>query len=184
LKWRKAWWYSKFVILSGQDTRKEGRETGGGKTLREIAPRPIGRVRNSIRFLKREGWESVTSEIVLKEKYAEALEGIEDYSHLFVLFWITRIPESRREMMQVHPRSREDLPLVGVFSTRTQYRPNPIGLTLVQLLSRRKNILRVRGLDAIHGTPVLDIKPISPVHEFPRKTRVPKWYRRLWDQKT
>ena len=148
----------------------------------EIVLRPIGKVRNSVRFLKRDGWESVTSEIILKEKYEEALEGVEDYSHLLVLFWITRIPKSRREMMKVHPRSREDLPLVGIFATRTQYRPNPIGLTLVQLLGRRKNILRVRGLDALHGTPVLDIKPISPIHEFPQKTRVPKWYRQLWKQ--
>jgi tRNA (adenine37-N6)-methyltransferase len=151
--------------------------------LREIILRPIGKVRNSIRFLKREGWETVTSEIVLKEKYTDALDGIEDYSHLFVLFWITRIPESRRELKKVHPKSRADLPLVGVFSTRTQYRPNPIGLTLVQLLGRRKNILRVRGLDALRGTPVLDIKPVSPVHEFPRRTQVPKWYRRLWMEK-
>ncbi len=110
------------------------------------------------------------------------MEGVEAYSHVLVLFWITRIPRSRRQMMKVHPKSREDLPVVGVFATRTQYRPNPIGLTLVPLLGREGNVLRVRGLDAIHGTPILDIKPISPVHEFPRKTRVPKWYRRLWDQ--
>jgi tRNA-Thr(GGU) m(6)t(6)A37 methyltransferase TsaA len=86
----------------------------------------------------------------------------------------------RGRVMKVHPKSRLDLPLVGVFSTRTQYRPNPIGLTLVQLLKRRKNTLEVRGLDAINGTPVLDVKPISPRTEFPRRTRVPKWYYRLW----
>jgi tRNA-Thr(GGU) m(6)t(6)A37 methyltransferase TsaA len=92
---------------------------------------------------------------------------VEDYSHLFILFWITRIPPNRRGLMKVHPKSREDLPLVGVFATRTQYRPNPIGMTLVELLDRKKNVLRVRGLDAIRGTPVLDIKPISPAKEFP-----------------
>jgi tRNA-Thr(GGU) m(6)t(6)A37 methyltransferase TsaA len=152
--------------------------------LREILPRPIGNVRNSIRVLKREGWDSVVSEIALKPEYEEALEGLEDYSHLFVLFWITRIPRSRRGMLKVHPKSREDLPLVGIFATRTQYRPNPIGLTLVELLGRKKNVLRVRGLDAIRGTPVLDIKPISPAKEFPRRTRVPEWYHRLWNQET
>lgn len=152
-------------------------------TLRTIEIRPIGKVRNSIRVLKREGWESVISEIVLKPEYREALDGVEDYSHLFILFWITRIPQRRRGMVKVHPKSREDLPLVGIFATRTQYRPNPIGMTLVELLGRKKNVLRVRGLDAIRGTPVLDIKPISPAKEFPKRTRVPGWYRRLWTRK-
>ena len=82
--------------------------------------------------------------------------------------------------MKVHPKSRNDLPRVGVFATRTQYRPNPIGLTLVELLGRRENVLRVRGLDALSGTPVLDLKPISPAKEFPKRTRVPGWYGRLW----
>ncbi len=148
--------------------------------MREIVIRPIGKVRNSVRVLKREGWESVISEIVLEKRFQQALDGVEDYSHLLVLFWLARIPASRRGMMKVHPKSRDDLPLVGVFATRTQYRPNPIGLTLVRLLSREKNTLRVRGLDAINGTPVLDLTPISPVHEFPNRPRVPGWYPQLW----
>jgi len=152
--------------------------------LRKIVLQPIGKVRNSIRVLKREGWDSVISEIILKPEYEEALDGVEDYSHLFIFFWITRIPQSRRGMMKIHPKSREDLPLVGIFATRTQYRPNPIGLTLVELLGRKKNVLRVRGLDALRGSPVLDIKPISPGKEFPKKTRVPTWYRRLWTRET
>ena len=148
--------------------------------MREIVIRPIGKVHNSIHVLKREGWESVNSEIIIKKRYQQALDGIEDYSHLLVLFWLARVPASRRQMMKVHPKSRNDLPLVGVFATRTQYRPNPIGLTLVRLLSRENNILRVRGLDAIDGTAILDVKPISPVHEFPKRIRVPRWYRQLW----
>ncbi len=140
----------------------------------------IGRVRNSVRKIKREGWERVVSEIVILPAYKDALEGVEEYSHLFILFWLGRGPQARRAMMKVHPRSRPDLPLVGIFATRTQYRPNPIGLTLVELVSRRKNILKVRGLDALNGTPVLDIKPISPRNEFPKKSNVPEWYGRLW----
>ena len=140
----------------------------------------IGRVRNSIKRKKREGWESVISDIILDPKYEEALEGLEDYSHIFVLFWLSRVSQAKRRMAKVHPKSREDLPLVGVLATRTQYRPNPMGLTLVKLLAREKNILRVRGLDALDGTPVIDIKPISPRHEFPQKMRVPSWYKKLW----
>lgn len=143
----------------------------------------IGRVRNSVRKKKRDGWESLISEIILDRGYEEALEGVENYSHLFVLFWLSRVPRRlKRGPMKIHPKSRPDLPLVGVFATRTQYRPNPIGLTLVQLLGKKRNVLRVKGLDAMNGTPVLDIKPISPRTEFPCKTRVPAWYCLLWEE--
>jgi len=151
--------------------------------LQEITFKPIGRVRNSVRRKKREGWESVLSDIFIKKAYEEGLEGIEGYSHILVLFYLSRVPPQKRgEMLKIHPRGRLDLPLVGVFSTRTQYRPNPLGLTVVELLKRKKNILRVRGLDALNGTPVIDIKPISPRTEFPPKSRVPGWYRRLFSK--
>jgi tRNA-Thr(GGU) m(6)t(6)A37 methyltransferase TsaA len=130
--------------------------------------------------MKREGWESVVSDVILDPKLEEALEGIEDYSHLLVLFWLNRVQKGRRNLKKIHPKSREDLPLVGIFATRTQYRPNPIGLTLVELIWRKRNILRVRGLDAVNGTPVIDIKPISPLQELLKDIKVPKWYDQLW----
>ena len=151
--------------------------------VKDITLKPIGKVKNSVRQMRREGWESLVSEIILEPKHEEALEGVEDYSHLVILFWLNRLRRTDREMKKVHPKSRRDLPLVGIFSTRTQYRPNPIGLTLVRLLGRKKNILRVRGLDAVNGTPVIDIKPSSPRHENPAKVRVPAWYDRLWPGK-
>jgi tRNA-Thr(GGU) m(6)t(6)A37 methyltransferase TsaA len=147
-----------------------------------ITLKAIGRVRNSIGKMKREGWESVVSEIILDPQHEEALAGVEDYSHLLILFWLSRVQKAGRGMKKIHPKSRQDLPLVGIFATRTQYRPNPIGLTLVKLLGRRKNVLRVRGLDALNGTPVIDIKPITPRHEFPKDIRVPKWYDQLWKE--
>ncbi len=141
----------------------------------------IGRVRNSIRKKKREGWESIISEIVLDRGYEEGLEGVEEYSHVFVVFWLSRVSRRLKPgSMKIHPKSRPDLPLVGVFATRTQYRPNPLGLTLVQFLGKKGSVLRVKGLDALSGTPVLDIKPISPRTDSPRKIRVPTWYRLLW----
>jgi tRNA-Thr(GGU) m(6)t(6)A37 methyltransferase TsaA len=148
--------------------------------LRKISLKAIGRVHNSVRKIKREGWDSVVSEVILDKAFAEALEGVEEYSHLLILFWLSRVRKADRKMKKIHPKSREDLPLVGIFATRTQYRPNPIGLTLVKLLGRQKNVLKVRGLDALDGTPVIDIKPISPRQEFPKKNRVPKWYEQLW----
>ncbi len=147
----------------------------------QITLKPIGKVRNSICKKKREGWESIISEIELAPKYAGALEGIEEYSHFLVLFWLSRVPPGARgKKLKIHPRSRPDLPLVGFFATRTQYRPNPIGLTQVQFLNRKGNVLTVKGLDALNGTPVLDIKPISPRTEMPSRFRVPEWYLRLW----
>jgi len=149
--------------------------------LGQITLKPIGRVRNSIRTKKREGWETVVSRIELCPKYAKALEGIEEYSHLMILFWLSRVPSAARgKILKIHPRSRPDLPLVGLFATRTQYRPNPIGLTQVQLLGSKSNILTVKGLDALNGTPVIDIKPISPKTDIKARFRVPGWYYRLW----
>ncbi len=148
--------------------------------MKKIAVRAIGEVKNSIRKLKRDGWERVISRIILDPRYEEGLDGLEDYSHLFVLFWIDRLDRSSRGMTRIHPKSRKDLPLVGIFATRTQYRPNPIGLTLVRMLGRKRNVITVRGLDALNETPVIDLKPISPRFEFPARTRVPKWYPRLW----
>jgi tRNA-Thr(GGU) m(6)t(6)A37 methyltransferase TsaA len=152
--------------------------------LRKISLMVIGKVHNSVRKLKREGWESVVSEVIIDKKFEEALEGVEDYSHLLILFWLSRVRKAERRMKKIHPKSRQDLPLVGIFATRTQYRPNPIGLTLVKILARRKNVLKVRGLDALNGTPVIDIKPISPRLEFPKKARVPDWYSQLWKNST
>jgi tRNA-Thr(GGU) m(6)t(6)A37 methyltransferase TsaA len=99
------------------------------------------------------------SQIVIDDRLIEALEGIEDFSHLFVLFWLYKVEKEERKILKVHPRGREDLPLLGVFATRTMHRPNPIGLTLVELVTVERNILTVRGLDAFDGTPVLNIKP-------------------------
>ena len=72
---------------------------------------------------------------------------------------------------------REDLPLVGLFATRSPRRPNPIGVTTVRLLERRGNVLRVLGLDALDGTPVLDIKPYLPYGDCIQDTHVPEWVR-------
>ena len=75
--------------------------------------------------------KNLTSEIVVNHELVPALDGITDYSHLYVLFWMNEILEEKRMMLRVHPRGRTDLPLMGAFAVRTNLRPNPIGLTLV-----------------------------------------------------
>jgi tRNA-Thr(GGU) m(6)t(6)A37 methyltransferase TsaA len=126
--------------------------------------------------------KSRISQIVIRSDLAEALEGIGEFSHLFVLFWLHEVTSTERKTLKVHPRSREDLPLLGVFATRTKLRPNPIGLTLVELVRVEGNVLTVRGLDAFDGTPVLDVKPFD-FWDSAKDVKVPKWWTKLEKEK-
>jgi tRNA-Thr(GGU) m(6)t(6)A37 methyltransferase TsaA len=122
------------------------------------------------------------SKIVLAPELAPALDGLSEYSHLFVLFWLHEISDEKRLTLKVHPRGRADMPLVGIFATRTNHRPNPIGLTLVELLKIDGTVLTVRGLDAYNGTPVLDIKPYDQWDQN-LDARVPQWRKKLDEEK-
>jgi tRNA-Thr(GGU) m(6)t(6)A37 methyltransferase TsaA len=123
-----------------------------------------------------------TSEIMIHPELVPALEGIARYSHIYVLFWMHEIPEEKRMMLKVHPRGRMDMPLVGIFAVRTKLRPNPIGLTLVELVKVENNVLTVRGLDAFNDTPVLDLKPYDR-WDVETNIRVPEWWNKLEEEK-
>lgn len=142
---------------------------------------PIGHVENGITELDGVVWEDVESTLVLEPEYADGLDGIEDFSHIIVICYLHRREETDRHRLRVHPQGREDLPLVGVFATRSPKRPNPIAVTVVSLLGRQANMLRVKGLDMAHGTPVLDIKPYLPRGDGVENARVAEWLRRLWE---
>ena len=126
--------------------------------------------------------KSRTSEIIINPQLSEALEGITGFSHYFVLFWLSEITVEQQAMMKVHPRGRMDMPLLGVYATRTNLRPNPIGLTLVELLKVENNVLTVRGLDAFNGTPILDIKPFDS-WDIAKDAKMPEWWLKLEDEK-
>jgi len=136
---------------------------------------PIGMVRNAVKESQMCGWESVESRIVVRRELTDALDGIEGYSHVIVLFWIHRVPEEERKATRIRPMGDPTLPLLGVLATRTQLRPNPIGVSIVPLLARKGNELRVRGLDAIDGTPVLDVKPYIPQYDSVPQATIPAW---------
>ena len=156
----------------------KSREAGDDvETAEEIELKPIGFVKTKA-VGKEVRDRSNVSQIVLREDLAEALEGIEDFSHLFVIFWMHEISKEERRTMKVHPRGRGDLPLLGVFATRTPSRPNPIGLTLVELLEVEDNVVTVQGLDAFDGTPVLDIKPFDH-WDIAQDVRIPDWWMKL-----
>jgi len=147
---------------------------------REIKMKPIGYVRRASREEDVKD-KSLISRIVIRKDLVEALEGIEDFSHMFVVYRMHKVPKKETKLLKVHPRGRKDLPLLGVFATRTAFRPNPIGLTLVELLKCKGNVLIVRGLDAFDGTPVLDIKPFNGRDMVP-DAKVPEWHKKLQTQ--
>jgi tRNA-Thr(GGU) m(6)t(6)A37 methyltransferase TsaA len=145
-----------------------------------IRVEPIGVLRTGHEEQIPDGWETALATIEVEEAWLPALEGIEEFSHLIVLFWLHRIPREGIEL-KTHPQGRQDLPLVGIFGTRTPYRPNPIGLQMVELVSREGSVLTIRGIDAYDGSPVLDIKPYLSRGDSLGETRIPDWLTTLWE---
>ena len=139
----------------------------------------IGTVYNDVKEPTDEGWGGVVSEVVLDETLADGLDGIEDFSHVLILYWMHRAAEAEPVRMRRRPQGREDMPEIGIFAQRARHRPNPIGVTAVRLLRRDKNRLVVQGLDAINGTPVVDVKPYVPQFDTVESPRVPEWVARL-----
>jgi len=132
--------------------------------MQEFVVRPIGVVRSALKDAadapKQGALTGQEAEIVVDPAYLPALDGLDRArGKIIVMCWMHRAERSRRK---VHPRGQEDRPERGVFSTRSPHRPNPISLHTVTLLSIDRNVLRVRGMDAIDGTPVVDIKSHSP----------------------
>jgi tRNA-Thr(GGU) m(6)t(6)A37 methyltransferase TsaA len=127
---------------------------------------PIGYVRSPYRErgdAPRQGRLSdIVSEIVIDEKYLAGLDDLEHRPRLIVLSWFDRA--DRSVLRATPPGDSRDR---GVFSIRSPDRPNPVAISVVDLLGRENNLLRVRGLDALDGTPVIDIKPYIPEIDRP-----------------
>jgi tRNA (adenine37-N6)-methyltransferase len=141
-----------------------------------IEMRPIGFMsRASLGENERD--RSLVAKVVFNEDLAPALDGIEEWSHVYVIFWLDRVVHTAEP--QLHHQGDS----LGIFAARSLIHPNPIGLTLVELVKREGNALWVRGLDAYDGTPVLDIKPypdwehghLLVVTDF----RIPGWLARI-----
>lgn len=145
--------------------------------LPDIKLKPIGVVRNRVRQMTEPEyeWQKIVSEIVIDSSLSEALDNLDEFSHIIVLYWMHQTAAAGQLPAKVHPRGRRELPLVGLFATRSPYRPNPLGKATVRLLERQDNILKVKGLDALDGTPVIDIKPYIPGYDSVTGARVPPW---------
>lgn len=127
--------------------------------------------------------------IEIYPEFTDGLEGIDGYSHLFVLVYFDRLRSEQIGPLKVKPRGLlrrgfklEDLPELGVFALDSPTRPNPIGLTLVRVLSREGNRIFVQGLDFFDNTPVLDIKCYRPQYRVD-DYKLPAWFRQLADEK-
>lgn len=157
---------------------------GGGPIPREpVSLRPIGVVRNAERELRGQDWRQVRSDLIFRDDLMGALDGIETWSHIIVVYAFHRLPEEHLGKTHILPMDDPRNPVQGILATRSQLRPNPVGVSVVPLLRRRRNILRVKGLDAIDGTPILDVKPyIAPYDAVPDAT-MPEWATRVSEER-
>lgn len=139
---------------------------------------PIAMVKNDVKEIGRRDWDRVISRLIVRPDFEDALEGLKEFSHLIVLFGFHLSPAGENAAHKTHPQMRPDLPIVGVFATRSPVRPNPLGMAVVKLEGHIKNVLIVTGLDALNGTPILDIKPYLPGDSV-AKIKVPDWVHKL-----
>ena len=126
-----------------------------------VEVRPIGRVESPLTDMAlapKQGNEGAPDAwLVFEPAVLEALDGIRPGDHVIVLTWLDR---ARRDILRVHPRDEVHNPMRGVFSTRSADRPNPIGLHEVEIVSIEGERVRVRHLEALDGTPIVDVKPV------------------------
>ena len=163
-------------------------------SMPEMLLRPVGVVRSDVEHPSlvaesgdlqwrpdkaRREWRSRISEIVIDSSLTGVLDGIEDFSHLLVVYWAHRVPPEGSSLIKAHPMGRKDLPLVGIFATCSPARPNSICTMVVRLLGRSENVLKVEGLDALDGSPILDIKPYNPTYYAAVDVKMPDWMERI-----
>ena len=144
-----------------------------------FALHPIGYVRSPVKEPVDAGWGDVEARIELLPEFRGGLRGLEAFSHVLVVAWLHQAAFEPARHLQRRPRGQADMPLLGIFAQRAKDRPNPLGITVVTLLGVDGDGLRVRGLDAIDGTPILDLKPYFPDFDAASGASVPEWVARL-----
>jgi tRNA-Thr(GGU) m(6)t(6)A37 methyltransferase TsaA len=144
-----------------------------------IAMRPIGHVCSAVTAQTDESWGNVISRLELLPEYRAGLLGLDQFSHLLVITYLHEAAFEPTKHLTRRPRNLEPLPRVGIFAQRAKDRPNPIGVTAVALLFVTADSVAVRGLDAINGTQLLDIKPYYPQYDRVENAITPEWVSRL-----
>lgn len=155
----------------------------------EIKFKPVGVVRTKATEAEiKEKKQDLEGQLEIYPEYEDALEGIEDYSHLFLLCYFHKLRPDQIGPLKVKPKrlvkrgfKLEELPLLGVFALDSPTRPNQIGLTLVRLIRREGRRLIIKGLDYFDGTPILDIKGYRPEYKVESYT-LPGWFVKMMDK--
>ena len=119
--------------------------------MKEIYLKPIGFVKNNITEPRIGNFANEISEIMVDEKFTEALKGIDDYSHVIIVYWMDMVKDY---VITHRPQGNPNVPIVGIFACRCPRRPNPIAITTVRLIEHKGNRIKVKGLDILDGTPV------------------------------
>jgi tRNA-Thr(GGU) m(6)t(6)A37 methyltransferase TsaA len=150
------------------------RACAGHRPPPPVTLQPIGVVCNKVKTPRRHGWERIESRLILRDDLRPMLRGLEDFSHLIVVTVAHLIPDDLDVEMQRRPAG-ESGPEVGLLATRSQLRPNHLLVSAVRLLRIEGTELRVRGLDAVDGSPLLDVKPYVPYYDAVDGARVAPW---------
>ena len=140
---------------------------------------PVGVVRSPVKEALDEHWGDVIAEIHVRPELAPGLKGIEQWSHVMVVYSMHEARFDPGRDLVYQPRGREDMPELGVFAQRERVRPNGIGVSAAEIVRVTEGVLTVRRLDAIDGTPVLDIKPWAEVYDNVSGALTPIWFLRL-----
>ncbi len=128
---------------------------------------------------QRDKIRTMTSEIVIDPSLSELLDDIDGHSHILILFWAHKVPSESRKLTKVHPMGLKEVPKKGIFATCSPARPNPVLVTAVKLLERNDNVLKVQGLEAIDGSPVIDIKPYVQGYHGVENPKTPEWMEKI-----
>jgi len=140
---------------------------------------PIGHVVSPVRDQTDAGWGEVVARIELLPAYRGGLLGLAQFSHVIAITWLHEAHFDPTCHLQRRPRGLSAMPMVGIFAQRAKDRPNPLGMTAVKIHEVGVDFVAVRGLDAIDGTPVLDLKPYYPHYDRVENAIVPEWVERL-----
>lgn len=138
----------------------------------DITLKPIGVAKNNVKEPRFGSFADEVSEIIVNEELTDALNGIEDYTHVIIVYWMDKMTDT---VITHRPQGNPKVPIVGIFSCRCPQRPNKIANTTVRLLGREGNKIKVQGLDIIDGTPIIDIKPYWPQYDEVKDAKIPDW---------
>jgi tRNA (adenine37-N6)-methyltransferase len=146
-----------------------------------ISLTPIGLVRSTREKVEDDNWDAEKASVVLDAgQFGEsALAGLSEFSHVEIIFYMDQVELSKVETSARHPRNNMNWPIVGIFAQRAKNRPNQVGATICRILSVEGRVLNVEGLDAVDGTPVLDVKPWIAEFAPPGTEFQPKWVSEL-----